>query len=69
MFISSSEIKFDKKIITSTEKSVADTKEVILTNMSNDRITWQIDTSALLSKKGVFFIAPNKGVLEYNQDT
>jgi len=37
--------KFEKKIITSTDKSIPDAKEVVLTNLGAEPLQWLIDTS------------------------
>ena len=45
--ISPTTIEFDKKIITSADKSVPDCKDIILTNLSHQPLQWRIDESKL----------------------
>ena len=52
--ISPTTIEFDKKIITSADKSVPDSKEIILTNLSHQPLQWRIDESKLRQQGLVF---------------
>ena len=63
--ISPTTIDFPKKIITSGDKSVPDSREIILSNLSHEPLTWRIDDSRLISEGRVFSIKPNYGYLEY----
>ena len=62
LLISPSEVKFDKKIITSSDKTLPDTKEIIVTNLGQTSLPWYIDVSKL-QEDNVFSITPNKGIL------
>ena len=64
--INPTKIEFEKRIITSTDKQVACTKEVEVTNLGHKPLNWFIDTSKLQKENSVFSIVPDKGLLEYS---
>jgi len=66
--ISPTIVEFDKKIISGSgsEKSVPDSKEIVLTNLGHEPLPWYIDDSAIHKAGSIFLVKPNKGYLEYS---